>query len=83
MDLFPGFSHDHRDESVEQLKALKPGLKDPDVTVLFQTCCNIARVGWDGLHGGRGWPLSCLWACGGGAFIPLHSKGGLAGFKVG
>ncbi|XP_039177275.1 maestro heat-like repeat-containing protein family member 1 isoform X3 [Crotalus tigris] len=41
---YEGFSQDHRDESVEQLKALKPGLKDPDVTVLFQTCCNIARV---------------------------------------
>ncbi|XP_058035029.1 maestro heat-like repeat-containing protein family member 1 isoform X2 [Ahaetulla prasina] len=41
---YEGFSQDHKDESVEQLKALKPGLKDPDVTVLFQTCCNIARV---------------------------------------
>uniref|UniRef100_A0A8C6V8B5 Maestro heat like repeat family member 1 n=1 Tax=Naja naja TaxID=35670 RepID=A0A8C6V8B5_NAJNA len=41
---YEGFSQDHQDESVEQLKALKPGLKDPDVTVLFQTCCNIARV---------------------------------------
>ncbi|KAM3839577.1 maestro heat-like repeat-containing protein family member 1 isoform 4-T5 [Vipera latastei] len=41
---YEGFSQDHRDESVEQLKALKAGLKDPDVTVLFQTCCNVARV---------------------------------------
>ncbi|XP_013930774.1 PREDICTED: maestro heat-like repeat-containing protein family member 1 [Thamnophis sirtalis] len=41
---YEGFSQDHKDESVEQLKALKPGLKDPDVTVLFQACCNIARV---------------------------------------
>uniref|UniRef100_A0A8C6V9S0 Maestro heat like repeat family member 1 n=1 Tax=Naja naja TaxID=35670 RepID=A0A8C6V9S0_NAJNA len=41
---YEGFSQDHQDESVEQLKALKPGLKDPDVTVLFQTCCNIVMA---------------------------------------
>lgn len=61
VDLFPGFSQDHKDESVEQLKALKPGLKDPDVTVLFQTCCNIARVG-GGAAFLEGQPLDCLWA---------------------
>ncbi|KAM6454656.1 maestro heat-like repeat-containing protein family member 1 isoform 3-T3 [Liasis olivaceus] len=41
---YEGFSQDHRDESVEKLKALKPCLEDPDVNVLFQTCCNIAKV---------------------------------------
>ncbi|XP_063155850.1 maestro heat-like repeat-containing protein family member 1 isoform X1 [Candoia aspera] len=41
---YEGFSQDHRDESVEKLKALKPGLRDPDVNILFQTCCNIAKV---------------------------------------
>ncbi|XP_070604565.1 LOW QUALITY PROTEIN: maestro heat-like repeat-containing protein family member 1 [Erythrolamprus reginae] len=41
---YEGFSQDHQDESVEQLKALKLALKHPDVTVLFQTCCNIAKV---------------------------------------
>uniref|UniRef100_A0ABM5GD29 Maestro heat-like repeat-containing protein family member 1 isoform X1 n=1 Tax=Pogona vitticeps TaxID=103695 RepID=A0ABM5GD29_9SAUR len=41
---YEGFSQDHRDESIEKLKAMKPGLKDPDVKVLFQACCNIAKV---------------------------------------
>ncbi|XP_066480065.1 maestro heat-like repeat-containing protein family member 1 isoform X2 [Tiliqua scincoides] len=41
---YEGFSRDHKDESVEKLKAMKLGLKDPDVSVLFQACCNIAKV---------------------------------------
>ncbi|XP_015273984.1 PREDICTED: maestro heat-like repeat-containing protein family member 1 [Gekko japonicus] len=41
---YEGFSRDHRDESVERLTALKPGLRDPDVNVLFQACCSIAKV---------------------------------------
>ncbi|XP_042320426.1 maestro heat-like repeat-containing protein family member 1 [Sceloporus undulatus] len=41
---YEGFSRDHRDESIERLKAMKPGLKDPDVNILFQACCNIAKV---------------------------------------
>ncbi|XP_062987322.1 maestro heat-like repeat-containing protein family member 1 isoform X2 [Elgaria multicarinata webbii] len=41
---YEGFSRDHRDESIEKLKAMKPGLKDPDVNVLFQACCSIAKV---------------------------------------
>ncbi|XP_054840441.1 maestro heat-like repeat-containing protein family member 1 isoform X2 [Eublepharis macularius] len=41
---YEGFSRDHRDESLEKLKAMKPGLKDPDVNTLFQACCSIAKV---------------------------------------
>ncbi|XP_031465320.1 maestro heat-like repeat-containing protein family member 1 [Phasianus colchicus] len=39
-----GFARDHRDEMVEGLKALKRGLEEPDFTVLFRTCTNIAKV---------------------------------------
>ncbi|XP_026723275.1 maestro heat-like repeat-containing protein family member 1, partial [Athene cunicularia] len=38
------FARDHRDEMVEGLKALKKGLEEPDFTVLFHTCNNIAMV---------------------------------------
>jgi len=31
---------------VEGLKALKRGLEEPDFTVLFRTCTNIAMVRW-------------------------------------
>uniref|UniRef100_A0A8D2IYX6 Maestro heat like repeat family member 1 n=1 Tax=Varanus komodoensis TaxID=61221 RepID=A0A8D2IYX6_VARKO len=41
---YEGFSRDHRDESIERLKALKASLRDPDVHVLFQACCTIAKV---------------------------------------
>ncbi|KAJ7338263.1 hypothetical protein JRQ81_011005 [Phrynocephalus forsythii] len=41
---YEGFSQDHRDESIEKLRAMKPGLRDPDVNVLFQACCNIAQI---------------------------------------
>uniref|UniRef100_A0A8C2TBY4 Maestro heat like repeat family member 1 n=1 Tax=Coturnix japonica TaxID=93934 RepID=A0A8C2TBY4_COTJA len=39
---YEGFARDHRDEMVEGLKALKKGLEEPDFTVLFRTCTNIA-----------------------------------------
>ncbi|XP_025907488.1 maestro heat-like repeat-containing protein family member 1, partial [Nothoprocta perdicaria] len=39
-----GFSRDHRDELLEGLQALKKGLEEPDFTVLFHTCNNIATV---------------------------------------
>ncbi|XP_065585206.1 maestro heat-like repeat-containing protein family member 1 isoform X3 [Cyrtonyx montezumae] len=41
---YEGFAPDHRDEMVEGLKALKRGLEEPDFTVLFLTCTNIAMV---------------------------------------
>ncbi|OXB82683.1 UNVERIFIED_CONTAM: hypothetical protein H355_000381 [Colinus virginianus] len=41
---YEGFAPDHRDEMVEGLKALKRGLEEPDFTVLFRTCTNIAMV---------------------------------------
>uniref|UniRef100_A0A8B9SCJ9 Maestro heat like repeat family member 1 n=1 Tax=Apteryx owenii TaxID=8824 RepID=A0A8B9SCJ9_APTOW len=41
---YEGFAQDHRDEMVEGLKALKKGLEEPDFTVLFHTCNNIATV---------------------------------------
>ncbi|XP_074434148.1 maestro heat-like repeat-containing protein family member 1 isoform X4 [Larus michahellis] len=41
---YEGFARDHRDEMVEGLKALKKGLEEPDFTVLFRTCNNIAMV---------------------------------------
>ncbi|XP_061463180.1 maestro heat-like repeat-containing protein family member 1 isoform X2 [Rhineura floridana] len=41
---YEGFSRDHKDESLERLKAMRAGLKDPDVNVLYQVCCNIAKV---------------------------------------
>ncbi|XP_009573664.1 PREDICTED: maestro heat-like repeat-containing protein family member 1, partial [Fulmarus glacialis] len=41
---YEGFARDHRDEMVEGLKALKRGLEEPDFTVLFHTCNNIAMV---------------------------------------
>ncbi|KAM9235094.1 maestro heat-like repeat-containing protein family member 1 isoform 2-T2 [Leptosomus discolor] len=41
---YEGFARDHRDEMVEGLKALKKGLEEPDFTVLFHTCTNIATV---------------------------------------
>uniref|UniRef100_A0A8V5H4D7 Uncharacterized protein n=1 Tax=Melopsittacus undulatus TaxID=13146 RepID=A0A8V5H4D7_MELUD len=41
---YEGFARDHRDEMVEGLKALKQGLEDPDFTVLFHTCNNMAMV---------------------------------------
>ncbi|XP_067146160.1 maestro heat-like repeat-containing protein family member 1 isoform X6 [Apteryx mantelli] len=41
---YEGFARDHRDEMVEGLKALKKGLEEPDFTVLFHTCNNIATV---------------------------------------
>uniref|UniRef100_A0A8D0F7D1 Maestro heat like repeat family member 1 n=1 Tax=Strix occidentalis caurina TaxID=311401 RepID=A0A8D0F7D1_STROC len=41
---YEGFARDHRDEMVEGLKALKKGLEEPDFTVLFHTCNNIAMV---------------------------------------
>uniref|UniRef100_A0A670IXW9 Maestro heat like repeat family member 1 n=1 Tax=Podarcis muralis TaxID=64176 RepID=A0A670IXW9_PODMU len=41
---YEGFARDHKDESLEKLKALKTGLRDPDVNTLFQACCNIAQV---------------------------------------
>uniref|UniRef100_A0A8C3M1X7 Maestro heat like repeat family member 1 n=1 Tax=Chrysolophus pictus TaxID=9089 RepID=A0A8C3M1X7_CHRPC len=40
---YEGFARDHRDEMVEGLKALKRGLEEPDFTVLFRTCTNIAK----------------------------------------
>lgn len=46
LPLNPGFARDHRDEMVEGLKALKKGLEEPDFTVLFHTCNNIAMVRW-------------------------------------
>uniref|UniRef100_A0A8C0GFS3 Maestro heat like repeat family member 1 n=1 Tax=Chelonoidis abingdonii TaxID=106734 RepID=A0A8C0GFS3_CHEAB len=39
-----GFAHNYRDERVERLKDLKKGLEDPDFTILFNTCYNIAMV---------------------------------------
>uniref|UniRef100_A0A8C3CKI9 Maestro heat like repeat family member 1 n=1 Tax=Cairina moschata TaxID=8855 RepID=A0A8C3CKI9_CAIMO len=39
---YEGFARDHTDEMVEGLKALKKGLEEPDFTVLFHTCHNIA-----------------------------------------
>uniref|UniRef100_A0A8C3SI65 Maestro heat like repeat family member 1 n=1 Tax=Chelydra serpentina TaxID=8475 RepID=A0A8C3SI65_CHESE len=42
--LHVGFAHDYRDEMVERLKDLKKGLEDPDFTILFNTCYNIAMV---------------------------------------
>ncbi|XP_065520234.1 maestro heat-like repeat-containing protein family member 1 isoform X5 [Lathamus discolor] len=41
---YEGFARDHRDEMVEGLKALKQGLEEPDFTVLFHTCTNLAMV---------------------------------------
>uniref|UniRef100_A0A8B9SGK9 HEAT repeat-containing protein 7A n=1 Tax=Anas platyrhynchos TaxID=8839 RepID=A0A8B9SGK9_ANAPL len=41
---YEGFARDHMDEMVEGLKALKKGLEEPDFTVLFHTCHNIAMV---------------------------------------
>nr|XP_056710567.1 maestro heat-like repeat-containing protein family member 1 [Euleptes europaea] len=41
---YEGFSRDHQDESVEKLRAVKLGLRDPDVNTLFQACCGIAKV---------------------------------------
>uniref|UniRef100_A0A8D0HKP0 Maestro heat like repeat family member 1 n=1 Tax=Sphenodon punctatus TaxID=8508 RepID=A0A8D0HKP0_SPHPU len=41
---YEGFAHDHKDEMVEKLKTLKQGLENPDYTVLFHTCYNIAMV---------------------------------------
>ncbi|KAM9304369.1 maestro heat-like repeat-containing protein family member 1 isoform 2-T2 [Morus bassanus] len=41
---YEGFAQDHRDEMVEGLKALKKGLEEPDFTVLFHACNNIAMV---------------------------------------
>ncbi|XP_053913705.1 maestro heat-like repeat-containing protein family member 1 isoform X2 [Cuculus canorus] len=41
---YEGFARDHKDEMVEGLKALKKGLEEPDFTVLFHTCNNIAMV---------------------------------------
>ncbi|KAM6318671.1 maestro heat-like repeat-containing protein family member 1 [Aegotheles albertisi] len=41
---YEGFARDHRDEMVEGLKALKKGLEEPDFTILFHTCNNIAMV---------------------------------------
>ncbi|NXA57418.1 MROH1 protein, partial [Nothocercus julius] len=41
---YEGFARDHRDDMVEGLKALKKGLEEPDFTVLFHTCNNIAMV---------------------------------------
>ncbi|XP_074842542.1 maestro heat-like repeat-containing protein family member 1 isoform X2 [Carettochelys insculpta] len=41
---YEGFAHDYRDEMAERLKDLKKGLEDPDFTVLFNTCYNIAMV---------------------------------------
>ncbi|XP_032038345.1 maestro heat-like repeat-containing protein family member 1 isoform X3 [Aythya fuligula] len=41
---YEGFARDHTDEMVEGLKALKKGLEEPDFTVLFHTCHNIAMV---------------------------------------
>ncbi|XP_048338639.1 LOW QUALITY PROTEIN: maestro heat-like repeat-containing protein family member 1 [Sphaerodactylus townsendi] len=42
--FYEGFSRDHRDESLEKLKAMKLGLRDPNVNTLFQACCSIAKV---------------------------------------
>nr|XP_047908535.1 maestro heat-like repeat-containing protein family member 1 isoform X7 [Anser cygnoides] len=41
---YEGFARDHTDEMVEGLKALKKGLEEPDFTVLFHACHNIAMV---------------------------------------
>ncbi|XP_074942119.1 maestro heat-like repeat-containing protein family member 1 isoform X4 [Phalacrocorax aristotelis] len=41
---YEGFARDHRDEMVEGLKALKKGLEEPDFTILFHACNNIATV---------------------------------------
>ncbi|XP_065253939.1 maestro heat-like repeat-containing protein family member 1 [Emys orbicularis] len=41
---YEGFAQDYRDEMVERLKDLKKGLEDPDFTILFNTCYNIAMV---------------------------------------
>ncbi|XP_030342903.1 maestro heat-like repeat-containing protein family member 1 isoform X2 [Strigops habroptila] len=41
---YEGFARDHRDEMVEGLKVLKKGLEEPDFTVLFHTCNNMAMV---------------------------------------
>uniref|UniRef100_A0A8C0INN9 Maestro heat like repeat family member 1 n=1 Tax=Chelonoidis abingdonii TaxID=106734 RepID=A0A8C0INN9_CHEAB len=41
---YEGFAHNYRDERVERLKDLKKGLEDPDFTILFNTCYNIAMV---------------------------------------
>ncbi|XP_050795285.1 maestro heat-like repeat-containing protein family member 1 isoform X3 [Gopherus flavomarginatus] len=41
---YEGFAHNYRDEMVERLKDLKNGLEDPDFTILFNTCYNIAMV---------------------------------------
>lgn len=41
---YEGFAPDHKDESVEKLLTLRPGLQNPDSSVLFQTCYNIAMI---------------------------------------
>ncbi|KYO40928.1 maestro heat-like repeat-containing protein family member 1 isoform B [Alligator mississippiensis] len=41
---YEGFAQDYRDEMVEKLPALKKGLEEPDFTILFHACYNIAMV---------------------------------------
>ncbi|XP_053571958.1 maestro heat-like repeat-containing protein family member 1 [Bombina bombina] len=41
---FLGFAPDHKDELVEKLQTLKPALENPDSSVLFNTCFNIAMI---------------------------------------
>ncbi|XP_051467337.1 LOW QUALITY PROTEIN: maestro heat-like repeat-containing protein family member 1 [Apus apus] len=41
---YEGYARDYRDEMVEGLQALKKGLEEPDFTVLFHTCSNMAMV---------------------------------------
>lgn len=70
---------------VEGLKALKKGLEEPDFTVLFRTCNNIAMVRWSAalVFAGR-------WICGVGAagdlmvlpFRPATWSGGSWGAPV-
>ncbi|KAM5124868.1 LOW QUALITY PROTEIN: maestro heat-like repeat-containing protein family member 1, partial [Mantella aurantiaca] len=38
------FAPDHRDELVEKLQNLRPGLINPDANTLYHTCANIAMV---------------------------------------
>ncbi|XP_053801907.1 maestro heat-like repeat-containing protein family member 1 [Vidua chalybeata] len=42
--FYQGFSRDHRDEALEELQALKEGLENPDVAVLFHTCSRLGAV---------------------------------------
>ncbi|XP_040289128.1 maestro heat-like repeat-containing protein family member 1 isoform X2 [Bufo bufo] len=41
---YEGFAPDHKDEQVEKLQTLRGGLLNPDSSVLFHTCFDIAMI---------------------------------------